>query len=139
MTINNVEILSKLVSTSVASYGELSVADLEDDLKRATTGAGFASVQANNFANNYSLLHQQESTFSGFSASVFEDASGKKVLAIRGTVFGGIGLVTDVIVADGLGIGASGYADSQTDDLYRYWKQLTTTVGDPVTILPMNY
>ena len=50
--------------------------------------AGFASTitcQAIEFASRYDLLHHQENTFSGFSATLLKDSSGKKILAIRGT------------------------------------------------------
>ena len=90
----------------------------------------FSLAQATEFANQYTLLHQFPEENAGFSAALFEDRiTGKKVLAIRGTDE----LFNDFVDTNILGIGVSGYADPQVGDLYRYWKQLTTSAGEAVT------
>ena len=128
MAITNMDQLASLVSTSVAAYGELDKDDLKGSLIADEIGADFSDTQADNFIAEYSLLHHQENTLSGFSATLFEDSSGKKVLAIRGTEFSNI----NDLYADS-NIATLGYAASQVDDLYRYWKQLTTPAGEAVT------
>ena len=71
----------------------------------------------------------------GFSATLFQDLIGKKTLAIRGTEIGlGLGsTVDDLILADLLGIGVTGFANFQAVELIRYWKELTTASGSVVT------
>jgi len=136
MSTNNVEALSQLASTSLASYAMMNADQLAQSLASASTGANFTALQASAFAERFSLLSQQPNVdYNGFSAAVFQDKlSGEKVLAIRGTEFeSGFGqIVTDFVVADLLGIGAAGFANLQGIELYRYWKRLTTAGGQAV-------
>ncbi|ODS25065.1 hypothetical protein AB835_00740 [Candidatus Endobugula sertula] len=132
----NIEQLSDLLSTSVASYGALSKDRLAQNLYSEDQGAGFSIIQSENFSEKYKLLNQQENTASGFSATVFEDqTTGKKILAIRGTEIL-TDIVNDLVVADILGIGGKGYANSQAIDLYRYITQLHTPKDEAITYTP---
>ena len=137
MYISNISKLSSLIEASSASYSNFSVDITDQKFREALiNGGGFSELQAEDFIEEYDFLHQQPNTLlSGFSATVFENSNGKKVLAIRGTEFNSfpVGTIRDGVVADILGIGISGYADSQADDLYRYWKQLTTPEGEAVS------
>lgn len=137
MTITNVQALSRLGSTTLATYATFTTdANLDADLKDQTTGANFVDVQASAFVANYRFLTQRPNVDqNGFSATVFQDrVTGKKILAIRGTEFtqGSGQIFTDGLVADALGIGAAGFASTQAAELYRYWKQLTTPGGQSV-------
>lgn len=125
MTITNVQALSRLGSTTLATYATFTTdANLDADLKDQTTGANFVDVQASAFVANYRFLTQRPNVDqNGFSATVFQDrVTGKKILAIRGTEFtqGSGQIFTDGLVADALGIGAAGFASTQAAELYRY-------------------
>jgi Ca2+-binding RTX toxin-like protein len=137
MTTTNVQALSRLGSTTLATYATFTTdANLGADLADQTTGANFVDVQASAFVANYRFLAQRPNVDqNGFSATVFQDrVTGEKILAIRGTEFTqGLGQIfTDGLVADALGIGAAGFASTQAAELYRYWKQLTTPGGQSV-------
>ena len=108
MPINNISDLSELVETSLASYAFISDPTYRDDL----LAAGFTATQVDDFVSNYEFVSQEPNQLSGFSATLFEDQSGKKVLAIRGTEFDSVtGAITDGVIADLLGIGIRGYAN----------------------------
>ncbi len=47
--------------------------------------AGMSSKQAEEFANNYSVIDQYSDSDSGFSATIFSDQSGRYYFAIRGS------------------------------------------------------
>ena len=138
MTIANIQQLHDLAETSLASYATIrqnaNDLQLKSDLMNKDNGASFVTAQADAFTAKYQLLNQQSNvTTNGFSATVFLDKQGKKVLAIRGTeVPVPTEIVPDVVNADILGIGASGYANLQGLELYRYWKKLTTVGGQSV-------
>ncbi|MFT7224168.1 MAG: hypothetical protein ACI82Z_001721, partial [Cellvibrionaceae bacterium] len=133
MSIKSIEILKNLASTSLASYVTIDKDNLKLSLTSSKLGGDFTDTQANNFIANYKFIHQLPNTDSGFSATIFQDqTTGKKVLAIRGTEFTFSGAYADLIQTDFLDIGPSGYADNQSVDLYRYWKQLITPAGEPV-------
>lgn len=136
MSITNVQLLHDLAETAVASYAELSTnANLGPDLRRATTGADFTERQAEQFTDKYDLIVAQPNVdLNGFSAAVFVDKNGTKVLALRGTEFGILNgqIGTDFAVADLLGIGGAGYANLQGAEMYRYWRRLTTPGGQNV-------
>jgi pimeloyl-ACP methyl ester carboxylesterase len=130
MAITNIEILSNLSSTALATYGSLDVDNLKISLINQNLGANFTETQADSFVERYELKHQLPNQLSGFSATLFWDKLEEKhVLAIRGTELDLLGIPTDGISADFLGIGATGYAREQAADLYRYWKQLITPEG----------
>lgn len=133
MTITNIEILKKLLSTAQAAYATInSGLTLENVLKDVNVGAGFTDKEASEFVNQYEWVHQQGNTSEGFSATVFKDKNTNTyVLAMRGTepkVQWGV----DLTNADLGDIKDFGYAARQAVDLYRYWKKLTSTAGVPV-------
>jgi hypothetical protein len=131
MTINNVEALANLAATALASYGEH---ESNSDLKTSLKEGGFSDTQAEQFIDRYQYVDQLPNQLSGFSATLFWDKLEEKhVLAIRGTELDLLGIPTDGISADFLGIGATGYASEQAADLYRYWKQLITPEGQAVS------
>ena len=125
MSISNIQILSKYISTSQAAYGNFS---LDVGMKASLIAADFSEREADEFMENYSLVAPTFSFLSGFQAVVFQDEAGKKVLAIRGSEEIG----QDFIWADGGDISTHGFAISQAVDLYRYWKILTTPAGQYV-------
>lgn len=141
MSITNIQKLSELASTALASYsyftdesdGELFVRLKENS---DNGGVGMTEIQADAFRDQYSILALYPNSLlddpTGFNATLFEDKqTGKKVLAMRGTEFSWqIG--SDVLLADALGIGAAGFAYLQAVQLYRYVKQLTTAGGQAV-------
>jgi len=137
MSITNIQILHDLAETSLASYANLTInPDLLGDLQAENTGASFTSDQAIAFADHYKLLSVQANIdWNGFSGAVFQDnLTGEKVFALRGTEFDrGINNIgTDLFDSDFLGIGASGYANLQGVEMYRYWKKLTTVGNQSV-------
>jgi hypothetical protein len=131
MTITNIENLTDLASTALAAYG----AHISDaTLKLTLENGGFTPTQANEFIDRYQYVDNLENQLSGLSATLFFDTIDQKhVLAIRGTEFGGLGIFNDVLSADLMGIGATGFASEQGADLYRYWKRLITPKGQEVS------
>jgi hypothetical protein len=93
MATSNIPYLGDLISTSVASYGDLSGANFDQAklslaLSKSGSNANFTQKQADVFSKRYTLLDQLPNVpYNGFSASVFEDNtnSGKHVIALRGT------------------------------------------------------
>lgn len=141
MAITNIQDLSKLASTALASYSYFT--DIDDEAMFARlqnpasdNGVGMTEIQADAFRGQYRILALYPNSLlddpTGFNATLFEDKqTGKKVLAMRGTEFSWqIG--ADVVVADALGIGVAGFANLQAVQLYRYVKQLTTAGGQTV-------
>ena len=142
MSIANIQNLHDLAETSLATYAFLDSSMREDvalaaRLQKVDVGASFTLDQATNFVAKYKLLSSQPNVeTNGFSATVFQDKeSGTKVLALRGTEFTqGLGqILVDGLVADGLGIGGSGYANLQGLEMCRYWKRLNTVGGQAVS------
>jgi len=131
MTITNLELLAKLISTAQATYGTLSKIRLKNTLIDEKGAAKFTDKEADEFVSQYMLIDQQPNTGSGFSAALFKDIkTNEYVLAIRGTE----GIINkDLLSADLADIGITGFANHQAVDLYRYWKMLTTPAGKPVT------
>jgi len=111
---------------TIASYFEqaqLSLASYALNLQRGAFGsqnlgyvaalvdAGMSQIQAENFANAYSVVGQYTDSLSGFSGTAFADSAVNKYFAIRGTqgLFswdGWIDWLTNVadIGADGIAI-----------------------------------
>ncbi len=123
----NIETLAELISATQASYGDLSIGALKQQL--TTKQGGFSDSEADEFVNKYVLIHQQSDTGTGFSASVFQDKqTGKLVFAVRGTQASTFGDISTNL----FDIGVTGFANKQSVDMYRYWKKLTTTGGETV-------
>jgi hypothetical protein len=145
MTITALSTLASLATTSTATYtrfSSLSIgtsdaarAQMFADLQNSALNGGFASEQAKAFADQYRLLDRLPNVpYNGFSAAVFQDKNGQKVLALRGTeVELGGQLLTDLLNTDGLSIGGNGFANNQAVEMVRYYRRLTTVGGQPVT------
>src|SRR5437868_97833 len=126
--------LSKLISSSKAVYADLrginsltlrSVLVLDGE----HNGADFTDTEADEFISRYEIAAPMASSASGFQSILFHDKiDNKYVLAIRGSEQ----FLQDFVWADGGNIGDYGYAASQSLDLYRYWKQLQTPLGQRV-------
>ena len=71
----------------------------------------FSQTQASQFAQKYSIVHSQQNTASGFSATVFKDTAGGYTFAIRGTEPSDFS--ADVLSADFGDIGGNGMALKQ--------------------------
>jgi len=138
MTISLIKILSDLVSTSVAAYGNLNHDDdnnnnnNDDDKLKKNLSSGdenpkFTKEQADAFVKKYQLLHHQENVnANGFSASVFKDKeTGKHIIAMRGTDE----VINDALLADVASIVGNGFANTQAVEMYRHYKKLTTPGG----------
>jgi len=82
------------------------------------------------------LLWHEPNTTSGFSGTVFRNAtSGEVTLAVRGTEFNAnlFNLFTDLLKADILAIGLQGVAKAQLADAFRLYKRLIAPEGQAVT------
>lgn len=126
MAITLIELLAKLITTSKAAYANIDPGALTSSLVDKIEGADFTDLEAKLFAGQFPFLHQEPNTGNGFSATLFSNASGNKVLAIRGTEIPA-DVFNDLASADIGDIGGEGYAANQVSDLYRYWKRLTST------------
>ncbi|MCF6172605.1 MAG: DUF2974 domain-containing protein [Campylobacteraceae bacterium] len=67
-----------------AAYGNLEIG-VPDTKKLNEGNAEFTTTQATNFADRYVVEAVYNDTNSGFSATLFKDKNGKKILSIRGT------------------------------------------------------
>ena len=87
---------------------------------------GMSETQAIDFANKYTVVDQYEDPESGFSGTVFQDTSGKVVMAMRGTQ--PTAFLTDwpTNIAD---IGSDGIAIDQGIAMYNWYQRLITPVG----------
>ena len=89
-TINQYFDFAQLAQASYALLSSgMSYASAVNALKDPDTSE-FTQKQAEIFASGYTVLSQRTDV-SGFSATLFQDASGKKFLAIRGTQITDIG------------------------------------------------
>jgi Ca2+-binding RTX toxin-like protein len=90
---------------------------------------GMSSEQAKAFANKYKVIDQYTDPESGFSGTVFQDASGQIYMAIRGTE--GLSATNDwsTNFAD---IGADGIAIDQAISMYNWYQRLIAPVGSTV-------
>jgi len=123
----NIDVLAQLISTAQAAYADFSVGSFRSALE--SSSGGFTEKEADEFIDNYGIAGRQFNSRSGFQAILFQEKSGGKVLAIRGSEQ----IYSDFVDADFLDIGPSGFATSQAVDLYRYWKMLTTPAGVSVS------
>ena len=69
---------------ALAAYAELTSSLIRDDYAAALTDQGMTASQADQFADQYTVIDQVSDT-TGLSATIFQDLSGKRYLAIRGT------------------------------------------------------
>jgi pimeloyl-ACP methyl ester carboxylesterase len=114
---------------ALAAYAEnVAPGMAPDDYRTALIRAGMASSQADDFADRYSVVHQQENDLAGFSATLFWDnQQNRYAFAIRGTED-----TPDFIDADP-DIFAHGIAYRQIVSLYNYIQRLITPVGQEVS------
>ncbi|MGE3154314.1 MAG: calcium-binding protein [Nitrospiraceae bacterium] len=103
-----------------AAYAELFVGMPLPDYIQELKERGFASLEAAEFANRYSIVSTFNDVTTGFAATLFQRiGTNEKVLAIRGT-----NDVVDLLLSD-LQIGLFGLAD-QYVSLKNFYLQLTT-------------
>lgn len=117
---------------ALAAYSNLSAGISEDKYTDALEdgGDGMSAAQAAAFADRYTVVDQYTDPASGFSATVFEDALGKRTLAIRGTqVSEGMDLIADIDLM------LSGAASRQIVALYNYVQRLQGTINQDVAQL----
>lgn len=89
----------------------------------ALIAAGMSAQQATDFANNYTVLAQSAPTTNGFSATLFQDKTGQKMLAIRGTELSVADYLTDIVDIAVLG---GTFAQEQYASLNNFYQQLIT-------------
>ena len=121
--------LTAVVPGSINSLvGYLKQSSLNNDKK-------FAALQADTFTDptaGYGFISQLPNTTNGTSLTVFKsNADGSYTIAVRGTE-PGQQLLTDIL-QDVVGVVLAGKAKVQLIEAFRYYKQLTTLAGQPVT------
>jgi Ca2+-binding RTX toxin-like protein len=94
---------------------------------------GMTVTQAQDFATHYTVVDQYTDSSSGFSATVFQDAQGKRYVAIRGTQLSD---VMDLIEDSALAI--SGTAGRQIIALYNYVQRLKGAKNESVSQMEWN-
>ena len=98
---------------------------------------GMSAEQAKAFANQYTVVDQftDGGIFgSGFSGTLFQDASGKKYLAIRGTENPTKSTAGIVDWAENIAnIGSDGIAIDQGIAMYNWYQRLITPIGSTAT------
>lgn len=97
----------------------------------------FSPFQAAAFTdpvNGFSFTSYLPNDSTGFSATVFKtNGANEYTIAVRGTEPSGLeNFLTDLVWADGVGVVLSGEATSQLISAFRYYKQITTSVGQAV-------
>jgi hypothetical protein len=113
---------------SLAAYADLSAGMSETNYKSALNTAGFSQPLADDFADRYTVLHQQ--TVGEFSATLFQaldsngQPTGPKILAIRGT-----DSFLDALGDLNILFGTGGLFDEQYDALRSYYADLTNPGG----------
>jgi len=109
--------------------------DLNDQLD-ALVNAGFSTSQAANFSSRYSVVTQftdnEDENFpdTGFSVTVFKDASGNLTVAFRGTEVGDF--VNDILTTDINYIAAKGAGYDQITAMYNWWLRVSSPIGSIV-------
>src|SRR6185295_8261604 len=112
---NNAELALAAYATLTA--GPTATADQLDRL----VAAGMSRTQAEQFAQRYTnVVTQVTGSETGFSATVFQDASGQLTLAVRGTEFLPSDLATDALIA----FNGAGY--DQIVDMYNWWLRVSS-------------
>ena len=95
---------------------------------------GMSEVQAIAFANQYTVVDQYTDPLSGFSGTLFQDASGKKYLAMRGTENPTKSTAGIVDWAENIAnIGSDGIAIDQGIAMYNWHQRLITPIGSTAT------
>jgi len=96
--------------------------------------AGLTQTQAESFANQYKVIDQSTDPVSGFSGTVFKDASGKIFMAMRGTEnpFTSVAGIVDWS-ANIANIGSDGIAINQGIAMYNWYQRLITPVKSTAT------
>jgi len=105
MAISDIQTLASRALLSQAAYART---ETRDDLERALKeNANFTATQVSDFVNRYDFVTTRPNELNGFSATVYQEkASGRYILATRGTEFDPAGVATDFLGADAIGIGA---------------------------------
>jgi Ca2+-binding RTX toxin-like protein len=112
-------------SLALAAYADLSLGETSNQVN-ALERAGFSPIQAEEFADLYPTVSAQTKHPSGFSATVFENASGSLTLAIRGTDLSVGDVITDATIA----LGGAGY--DQIVAMYNWWNKASSPRGSVV-------
>jgi Ca2+-binding RTX toxin-like protein len=121
---NSAELLSN-AEFSLAAYANLDNGTLDSDIQRdALINIGMTEIQAQRFSTNYSVVTQFNDTNTGFSATVFKDASGNLTLAFRGTEQ----ITEDLLFTDSL-IYLYGAGYDQIIAMYNWWQRVSTPSG----------
>jgi hypothetical protein len=134
--------------TTISGYfeqGQLSQAAYAESLEKGWSGGGIqgspsiyarsliakgmCETQAITFANKYKVIDQYTDPESRFSGTVFQDATGRIFMAIRGTE--GLSATNDWSTNFG-DIGADGIAIDQAISMYNWYQRLITPVGSTV-------
>ncbi len=102
-----------------AAYAFLNNGLNQDDYKKELENKEkFSTSQATQFASQYSIIHDQQNTSDGFSATLFQDTAGTFTLAIRGTEFSFSGAGQDLFLTDFGDIGGDGIALKQAREKF---------------------
>lgn len=112
-----------------AAYAFLNKDLLKEDFIGKLEGdeANFSESQATQFASQYSVVHDQQNTADGFSATLFKGTAGTYTLAIRGTEPPpSLDVINDLLLTDFGDIGGDGIALKQAVDLFNYYQKLIT-------------
>ena len=118
---------------SSAAYAENLQKNMsKDEFVIALLGSDkFTLKMAEEFADKYTVIDQYTDSESGFSGTVFKDASGKVYMAIRGTEsFAWPPTDWSTNIAD---IGSDGIAIDQGIAMYNWYQRLITPVGSTAT------
>jgi len=123
--VSNSGLQEKLTKTTPDAIGGDNVFS-ENQAKLLTGGVTSAT------SGGYTFFNQQANTKSGFSATVFQSNNSDRrvTIAVRGTEPDHLIDSVDLLDADVMGVALSGEAKRQLFDAYRYYKQLTTDLGE---------
>ena len=103
--------------------------------KQATAFTGTSTPNDSN--DGFAVVSHTPNDSTGFSATVFKSNAANTnrfTIAVRGTEPSSI--LSDLLNADLIGVVTQGAAYKQTISAYRYYKQLTTAKGAPVSYKP---
>lgn len=110
---------------ALAGYATLNTSALSTQIT-ALRNAGLSGPQADDFASRYDVVTQYNDTSTSFSATVFKDASGNLMLAIRGTLESGDFIPTDANIA----LNGAGY--DQIVAMYNWWMRVASPAGQAI-------